>query len=45
MTRKKITEQDKSNIKNLDSFTKNFINQGNFIQNQFLYGQIKRIKT
>jgi hypothetical protein len=29
----------------MDAFTKNFINQGNFIQNQFLYGQIKRIKT
>lgn len=35
----------KNQAKNVEEFTKNFINQGNFIQNQFLYGQIKRMKT
>lgn len=36
---------EKTSIKKLDSFTKNFINQGNFIQKQFMYGQIRRLKT
>lgn len=41
-----ITNEDvHREAKKIDAFTKNFINQGNFIQSQFLYGQIRRIKT
>ena len=42
---KNRASEEKNSAKNLNNFTKNFVNQGNFLQNQYMSGHYKRIKS